>query len=73
MLKNGIFRPNQVDDVADDAQYPCVARTSTAMIFIIQDKRFLVFHEEEFQLSTPPHGYEMIENANIIMFHKWIH
>ena len=31
----------------------------------MQDKQFLDSHEEEFQLSSPSHSWEMIGNAKI--------
>ena len=38
--------------MAADALAPCVARTSAAMILIMENMQFLVLLEEEFQLPV---------------------
>ena len=48
-----IFWDNQVNTIAADALATCVARSSAAMILIMQDKQVLVIHEERFQLPVP--------------------
>ena len=46
-------------------------RYAALLIYIMQDKQALVFHEEMFQLPVPIMCQEMIEDANIFLcFHK---
>ena len=50
--------------MAADALAPCVARSSAAMLLIMQDKLIFVFHEEGYQ-ELVWHFWEMINDANI--------
>ena len=49
----GIFRENYVDTMAADGLAPCVAKSSEPRELTVQDKRFLIFHEEGFQRPLP--------------------
>ena len=49
-----IFSANLVNTMTADALAPCIARTSTAMILILQDKRVVVFQEGGLHLPAHP-------------------
>ena len=55
-VETRIFWDNWVNTctIAADNLAPCDARSSVAMILIVQDKLVLVFHKEVFQLPAPP-------------------
>ena len=60
-----IILEEQDRDMAVDVLISCVTRSSTTVPLSMQDKRILVFHDEEFKLRAPFQFYEMAENANI--------
>ena len=45
-----ILQKNCINTIAADALALCIARLSVALVLTIQDKLFLVFQEEGFQL-----------------------
>ena len=53
----------QCKSMSADAQATQGSRTSAVMIFVMYDKRTLVFHEE-FHLPVTPHRRDMTEHVN---------
>ena len=51
--------------MSTDALAPDVARSTTTMVFSMQDNLVLVFYGVEFQPPVPSQFTEIIENANI--------
>ena len=45
--------------------FPCVTRSLSATILVIQDRWLLVFHEERFQQPTPSQCEKMLQNVII--------
>ena len=64
--ETGIFRYNKVDDVAADTLAPCVARSSAAMMLIMQHRGFLVCHKKRFEVP------EMIGSTIIFLIFQKI-
>ena len=54
--------------MAADVLTPFIANSLGAMILALQDKWFLVFYEEYFQLPVQSYCLEIIENANIYLY-----
>ena len=62
-----LYRANEVNIIAADVLAPYVARTSAAMVLILQDEWLLVFLDEGFQEPAPHQCGEMRENAIIFL------
>ena len=61
--ETGIFRENQINIMAADDLATEGARASAAMILIMQNNCFLVFHDGGFQLPVSSQYREMIVKA----------
>ena len=67
--ETGIFQNKKVNTNAADALAPCVTRSPSNMVLILQDKQVLIYHCKRFQPPTPSQ-YE-IDNRKckyILMF-----
>ena len=62
-----IFRDNYANTIGADVLAPCVARQLETMGLAVQDQGVPISHEEGFQLPTAPQGWEIIENANVLL------
>ena len=75
--ETGIFGKNYLNTMTADDLAPCIARSSAAMVLIMEDEQIHVFHEVGFQLPVPSQCWEMKQNANIFLCilntaYKWL-
>ena len=47
-----MLQKNFLNTMAADVQAPCISRSSTARVFTVQDKQFLIPHNKGFQMSV---------------------
>ena len=66
----GMFRDNSLNIITSDALAPCITRSSAAVVLTAQDKQVLVFLGGGFQWPGSSWCWEMVENANMILFPK---
>ena len=66
-----IFQVNEVSTIAVDALAPCVARTSAAMVLIIQDKWILIFHGESISTTCTISVLRNDGNCNYVFIFLW--
>ena len=63
-----IFWMNVINNMAADALATCVTRSFVDILLTVDNKQFLVFHEEGFQQPAPSH---YCENIYILCFLKF--
>ena len=63
---------NLINNMAADALVPCVERSLADILLTVDDKQFLVFHEEVFQQPAPSHYCDDRKYIYVLCFLKFI-